>query len=125
MGSAEETLIKMPVQEAEYLQETVSADDIILYTPFSYGGYMEWSGFKVYVDARPELFQKSINGIEDLDEEIYNVQYGIADYDAFVEKYHFTHFLVENNTSMELYLKYSGKYIMLEKSEDFAIYAVK
>lgn len=125
VGSAEETLIKMPVQEAEYLQKTVAADDIILYTPFSYGGYMEWSGFKVYVDARPELFQKSINDIEDLDEEIYNVQYGIADYDAFVEKYHFTHFLVENNTSMELYLKYSGKYIMLGKSEDFAIYAVK
>ena len=124
-NGVDETLIKMPVEEAEYLQKMVTADDIVLYTPFSYGGYMEWSGFKVYTDARPELFQKSINGIEDLDEEIYNVQYGIADYDTFVEKYHFTHFLVENNTSMDLYLKYSGKYIMLKKSEDFAIYAVK
>ena len=125
ISSASDTVVTMPVNEASYLQANETAADIVLYTPFSYGGYMEWAGFKVYADARPELFQKSINGIENLDEEIYNVQYGIADYDAFVKKYEFTHFLVENNTAMDLYLKYSGNYVMLEKSENFAIYASK
>lgn len=125
LSLATENEIPMPEAEAEYMVNQTNPDDVILYTPFSYGGYMEWAGFKVYTDARPELFQKSINEIEDLDEEIYNVQYGIADYDEFVRKYGFTHFLVENHSTFDQYLKYSGNYVILEKSEKFTIYTKK
>lgn len=122
---ATENVITMPIAEAEYMMTNTNPDAVILYTPFSYGGYMEWAGFKVYADARPELFQKSINRTENLDEEIYNVQYGIANYDEFVRKYGFTHFLVENHSTFDQYLKYSGNYVILEKSEKFSIYVTK
>lgn len=115
------TDITLPIKEADYLDTHAVTEDVRLYTSFNDGGYMEWRGYKVYTDARPELFQKAINGIEDLDEEICNVTYGTINYDDFLKKYNFTHLLVFKNTPFSYYLK-NNCYVLLEENEKYELY---
>ena len=42
----------------------------------------EWYGFKVYTDARPELYTEEINKKESIDDEIYAVETGCIDYNG-------------------------------------------
>lgn len=100
--------ILSPVKAVEYL-DSHNKEDIVLYTGFNNGAYMEMNGYKVYMDARPELFQKKINGKEDIYSEYLNVINGLCDYEAFFDKYEFTHMIVEDGTVLSGFLRaYDG-----------------
>lgn len=102
----------VPVSAADYLDKLPEdkKDDIILFTGFNNGAYMEWRGYKVYMDARPELFQEKVNGKEDIYSEYLEVYNGEVDYKAFIDKYKFTHIIVDKEGSLKTYLQYSDEY---------------
>ena len=69
-------------------------DNLVLYTGYEYGAYMEYKGYHPFIDARAELFVKRINGEEDYIKELCDVLGGRADYKPFFEKYGFNYFIV-------------------------------
>lgn len=112
----------LPIAAADYLDQKEETENIILYTTFNTGGYMEWRGYKVYVDARPELFQKKINGKEDIADEYMTVERGTADYKAFLNKYQFTHMLVDKNSFLDMYLQITDNYKIVCQDENYLLY---
>ena len=79
-------------------------NDIIVYTDFDYGSYLEYLGFHPYFDTRAEVFTKKANKKEDIFTEAMEVQEGKYNIDIFINKYKFTHFVVSNDSYMYVYL---------------------
>lgn len=75
----------------KYYKDTESAK---VYSSFNDGGYVEFRGYKAYIDPRAEYFLKKNNGKADIFKEFYDLQHGNLDAHEFLEKYNFTHLLV-------------------------------
>jgi len=106
----------------EYMASNISSEDAKIYTDFNTGGYIEWLGYRVYIDARPELFQERVNGVADVADEYSDVVNGTADYEAFLEKYSFTHLLVEKSCRLAIYLGEQPNYEIVYEDERYALY---
>ncbi len=111
-----------PVEAADYLDKK---EDVVLYTTFNAGGYLEWRGNKVYIDARPELFSDTINQKEDVLEEYKEVYIGTINFDKFIEKYKFTHLIVDSSSILDIYLRYSNEYIPKIETKEYILYEKK
>ena len=99
----------------DYLDST-QRKDLAIYTDFGDGAYLEYFGYKVYIDSRAEVFIKKINHKEDIFEEYYHVWNNDIDYNQFVEKYQFTHLIVDDNTGFADYLKKRDDYTIVNKN---------
>ena len=100
-----------PAGAADYL-DTLDKEDIVLYTGFNNGAYMEWRGYKGYMDARPEIYSKKLNGTKDVLAEYCTILDGSADYAVWLEEYQFTHLLVYENC-LNAYLQARDDYIIV------------
>ena len=96
-----------PIAAADYLD---NESDVRVYADFNSGGYMEWRGYQVYIDARPELYSEPVNGREDVLSEWMGVEYNLGepDYEAFLAKYGFTHLILHEDSSLRLYVDTAG-----------------
>lgn len=110
-----------PKEMVEYL-DGLNKDNIILYTEFNNGAYFELAGYKVYIDARPELFMKKINNKEDIYTEYLDVVTGKTDVKEFISKYNFTHLVTNNLSTTGIYLKYSDDYKLIAENESYSLY---
>lgn len=114
---------KIPAKNAaEYLASVAEPNRERVYTSFDNGGMFEWYGFKVYTDARPELFTEEINKKESIDSEIYNVEYGVVNYRDFIDKYDFTYIVVNDDTPFVYYLENDTKWTDVYISDGIRIY---
>ena len=89
---------------ADYLDNNASYD-IKLYTNYNDGGYMEYRGYKCYIDPRAEVFLKANNKKEDIFIEYYDLLKGNISVKDFLFKYQFDYLLVgddEKNLLNEL-----------------------
>ena len=80
-----------------------------LFNPFNVGGYLEWRGYKVFMDPRPELWGSAMTGA---DVDYYNEYVDMLrgdwtdrDYADFLSRYDFDYLLVEKDTTLDKYLK--------------------
>lgn len=126
IGSIAKVKDKMssPVKAVEYLESTKS-NDIVLFTGFNNGSYMEFNGYKVYIDARPELFQKKINKKEDIYSEYLSLLAGKLDYKEFLDKYEFTHLIIDDGMGLEGYLQCSEDYEKVVIGNGYSLYEKK
>lgn len=69
-------------------------DNLVLYTGYDYGAYMEFKGYHPFLDVRAELFVKRNNHEADYIKEYYDVVTGRLDYKTFLEKYGFNYLVV-------------------------------
>lgn len=110
-----------PVFAADYL-DSLDSSQIVLYTEFNNGAYMEWRGYRVYIDARPELYEKKINGKEDIFEEYMTIRGNELDYKEFLEKYHFTHMIVSDREALYTYLTLSPEYQIVVEGTGYHLF---
>ena len=105
---------------ADYLDLNASKD-ITLYTDYNTGGYMEWRGYKCYIDPRAEVFLKSNNKKEDIFFEYYDLENGEIEVNDFIEKYKFDYLLVDGYDKMFMNgFKYNKKYeLVLSKEKKY------
>lgn len=90
----------------QYLSENYVKEDIVLYVDYNNGGYTEYLGIKSYIDPRAELFFKKFNGKEDIFFEYYaSIHNRDFDFDFFLERYNFTHLIVDADTNLDDYMK--------------------
>ena len=87
---------------ADYLDENTS-HDIKLFTGYNDGAYMEYRGYKCYIDPRAEVFLKNNNHVEDIINEYYDLETSKLDPREFLQKYNFDYLLVDENSRLLLY----------------------
>ena len=105
---------KLPINCVNYLDE-YEQKDVKVFTGFSWGGYLEYRGYKnIFIDARPELYMSKLNKTENspLIEYSYFAVRGNSDslsskenvdeIEAFLEKYNFKYILLDKNTELAL-----------------------
>lgn len=66
-----------------------------IYTCYDEGGYLEYRGYKPYIDPRMEVFLKANNNKEDIFHEYYELQNGRVNKKEFFEKYNFDYLVVK------------------------------
>ena len=99
-----------PVEIKEDVASYITGDDVVLFTDFNTGSYFTFSGFKVYYDARPDIYGPGIAGDKELNTEMSNVISGDIDYGEFIDKYGFNWFAVNRVDNIDMYLQYTDGY---------------
>ena len=121
-------LMKFSVENTNDTEMMLNAvpppDEVTLYTDFNSGSYFLIDGYKIYYDARPELYNKMIAGDKAFWDEIYATWEGSIDYGEFIAGYGFDWFAVTKDSSMEDYLKVTPGYELVfdNQKDNIAIY---
>ncbi len=97
------------------------AKDIVLYTNFDNGPYAEYRGIKCYIDTRAEIFYKSNNKKADIFKEYYMLHMGQLDYQKFIDKYKFTHLLINKDEWLYQQIIDDDNYKLIYESDTFVI----
>ena len=100
-----------------YLDENTSKD-IRLYTDYHNGSYVEFYGYKPYIDTRAEVYLKMNNKKEDILVEYFNILEGDIDLDKFLDKYNFDYLIVSKTDNLYNHLKKDTNYEVVFKSKD-------
>ncbi len=105
-------------------------EDVQLFSPFNIGGYLEWRGYKVSMDPRPELWAPAISGHStDYFREYVDMMSGDwkdRDYAEFLERNNFDYLVVENGSKLATYLKdFPNDYVSLLGTGDYTLWGKK
>ncbi len=102
-----------------YLDKNTNKN-IKLYTSFGDGPYLEYKGYKTYIDTRAEVFLKSNNKKEDIFIEYINLISGKLDSKKFLNKYKFDYLIVSEEEQLYDYLRNNNSYeSVLESNSRF------
>ena len=99
--------------------------DVVLYTGYNDGAYAEYMGFSPYIDARAEVFVPKNNGTENFTREYLELQMGGIYYKDVLDKYQFTHLLVEKDDLLNTYLPQDADYQRVYQDETYSIFQRK
>ena len=101
----------------DYLDDISDNKDVKVYTGYNDGGYLEYRGYKCYLDPRAEVFLKGNNKKEDILLEYTDLQDGKLNYKEFLSKYDFDYLIVSDEDLLYTYISSEDGYIyMMEKA---------
>lgn len=100
-----------------YLDKNATKD-IKIYVDYHNGSYIEFDGYKPYIDSRAEVYLKKNNKKEDILDEYYKLLIGKLDMDKFIDKYKFDYVLVNKIERFYDYMKTSDEYELVYKGEN-------
>lgn len=104
--------------------DILNKNTINLYTGFNEGGYLEFRGYKVYIDPRAEIFLKNNNKKNDIMKEFISMESGKIYYKDVLNKYNFTYLLVSKDDILNTYLPFDNDYKLIYSSENYKIFEV-
>ena len=103
-----------------------SDEEVVLYTGFNFGQYMEFNGFHPYIDGRAELFLKKNNGEFDYLKEYVDLKSGELYYKDFLDKYGFNYIILGTNEYiLNTYLERDNDYEKIYDSKGVDLYKLK
>ncbi len=109
----------------DYLLEHENTEDMILYTGYNDGGYVEYRGLKPYIDPRAEVFVKKNNQVKDVMKEYYELEAGKTYYKDFLNTYGFTHLLLTRKEVLYVALPHDPDYELIYEDDAFLIYRLQ
>jgi hypothetical protein len=86
----------------DYLKSN-GLDNIVLFNSFNSGPYLEYNGIKTFIDARAELYFEKNNHEADYFKDLYEFEAGTLYYKDFIEKYGFTHMIIQQQKYVDYY----------------------
>ena len=111
---------------SKYISSQTSSKDINVFTTFNTGAFMEFKGYKVYFDARPEIYSKEINKKEDILSEYKKICDGNKDViDNLFNNYDFDYACVENTKEAKIinyYLKEKTDWRLVVEDKEYNLY---
>ena len=115
-----------PVKAIAYLDEH-EEKDVKVFTEFNNGAYFEWSGYKCFVDPRPELYFKKLNHKADIFQEYQELISTTKPekIDAFFDKYQCDYVCVSKRSSLNLYFSMQPGWKPMVDSEEYVLYQKK
>lgn len=108
-----------------YLLAHDEAKNIVLYTGFNDGAYAEFMGLSPYIDPRAEVFVPKNNGADNIMQEYLKLQSGDLYYKDVLNKYQFTHLLVDRDDLLNTYLPNDADYLRVYQDETYSIFQRK
>lgn len=98
--------------------------EIVLFNGFNSGGYLEFKGYKTYIDARADSFVVEANNDYDYLTEYESFVNGRIYYKTVIDKYGFTYLLVDNYSEKPLNTSLSrdSEYTVLYEGELYTLY---
>lgn len=120
--------IKLEEQNGEialWLTEHTDPSKDILYTEYDTGGFYEYKGFRCSLDARMEVFRKSMNGQGNYFDEWVEADSGYIYYKDYLDKYHFNYLVLEKGRSIYTNVAHDPDYECLYDTEEYALYGRK
>lgn len=91
-------------------------NNLKVYVDYNEGGYLEFRGYKAYIDPRMEVFIKANNNKEEIFLEYYNLQNGKMDKEEFLDKYNFDYLVVREYDA--LYDAVKDGYELIHEKDD-------
>lgn len=120
---------KSPLQNLDEIVDVLDEkpkNEVVLFTDFNTGQYLEFNGYKAYIDGRAEVFLKKNNKSYDYFKEFVEVKNGEIYYKDFVNKYNFTYLIVDDTTPTLLEgLKHDEDYQIACENEDYTLFELK
>lgn len=115
-----------PVKAIAYLDEH-EEKDVKVFTEFNNGAYFEWSGYKCFVDPRPELYFKKLNHKADIFQEYQELITTTEPekIDAFFDKYQCDYACVSKRSSLNLYFSMQHGWKPMINSKEYVLYQKK
>ena len=114
-----------PLEKVVNYLDSHTTKDVLLYNDFNEGSYLEFNGYKTYIDPRPEIFLKSINRQEDILKEYYNLQTGNLKIKDFLAKYKFTYLVLSDSDVMFYKEEELIDYKLVYSEKNYKIYIRK
>ena len=115
--------LTLPIEH--YMYQNESKEDIRLFTTFNNGAYYELRGYKIFVEARPELYFESFNGKQDLmnDYTSYMSEYHTnKEYQEFLDKYNFDYLCFAEKTGFRTFLEDHKEYDLVLETEEYTLW---
>ncbi len=113
-------------EKAQGFMECLEKEDkknMVLYAGFNTGAYLEFNGYKPYLDARAELFLEDNNHEFDYFSEYYSLVDGSVYYKDVLDKYAFTHLVVEKKEHyLQNSLQHDSDYELIYSDEYYSLY---
>ena len=117
------TVEKEGYQKAiDYVVGREDAKKMAVFTGYIEGGYAEWMGLTPYIDPRAEVYLKRMNQKEDILYEFFDVYYGKADTNAFLEKYKFRYVVLKEDVPMQYDMGYAKHYEEVYGDDGYTVY---
>lgn len=108
----------------DYLVKNYNKENIKLYINFNDGSYAVYKEIKVNIDPRAEVYLKKNNHKSDIYDEYTKLGNNEIDYKDYINKYKFTHILVNEDDPMYNKLKKdSCGYTLIKKFNKYNLYA--
>ena len=108
----------------DYLVKNYNTENIKLYINFNDGSYAVYKEIKVNIDPRAEVYLKKNNHKSDIYDEYTKLGNNEIDYKDYINKYKFTHILVNEDDPMYNKLKKdSCGYTLIKKFNKYNLYA--
>lgn len=116
---------KTPVAAMDELDEMgVDREQTKVFTFFNAGGYIEYRGYKVNMDPRPEIWNASINGTGmDYYKEYADMASGNLPFATFNDRYDFDVFIIDANAGTDPYFIDNPDYVKLLAGNGYTAYA--
>ena len=111
-----------PVAAADWL-DSHAEGDVGVFTHFNAGGYLEWRGYKVAMDARPELWDSKIskNG-QDRYHEYIDMSKDKMEPATYMEDKDFDYMIVNTDTNLYKYLLASTSYKVVQEGDGYVLF---
>ena len=85
----------------------------------------EFNGIDAYIDARPELYSKKINGKKDVYLEFVELSLlDNFDYNSFIKGYGFKYLIAADDSKIGLYLRFRKGYEKILDGNGYSMYEV-
>lgn len=113
-----------PVNAISYLEENHVSKDTNIFTTFNNGGYFEFCGYKCFVDARPELYFKSLNKKDEVFKDYSSLEDNtdIKTYEEFLEKYQFEYLCINRSSMFDTYMQTNSDYEIVLQEDEYNLY---
>ena len=113
-----------PAKAVAYMQKHGGGNKV--YTEFGNGGYFEYMGYKVFIDARPELYFKKMNHHKDTINDYLDFRFcgDRKKIDSLMEHYDFDYMCVSKNEPMECYLSFRDDIKPVVETDEYTLYKV-
>ena len=110
-----------PIAATQYIKNNIDISKMRIYNHFNFGGYLEFEGIPVFLDARAEMFLPEFNNTTILED--WNLQLeGNEHYKKILNKYGITHALLYNDEKMNLYIIDDPEWNVVYKDDTFVLY---
>ena len=120
-----------PAKCIEYLDNKYgdNKDLVRMYTDFNNGAAFELNGYKIYIDARPEIYTEDYLSDYNIIREYLDIHTDKDDYDSvrkLLDKYNFTHIMTTHGDRIDLYLHWvDSEYTLVVDDENYLMWERK